>query len=229
MAKNFQAAFDLSGAAARFTLADADGKLLAHAQKAMRRHEAATLADFILETVHRFGGEITDVVRWTVGTGPGSFTGMRLAAALAAGLSHGRSEVKTRGVPTATAISACGAPELPAGSRIAVLFDGRNHEMLLYPVRRNAAGLDIGDGEGEVLNQEQAEKRFAEAEFDAILAQENESAAVTALLAPETAAKVRPVADFDLMPLVRAEKAFDNNLQELIYIRPAVFPTARDH
>lgn len=227
MAKEFQAALDLSGAAARFTLADAEGALLARAQKAMRRHEAAGLADFMQETMAAFGGELTDVVRWTVGTGPGSFTGMRLAAALVAGLSHGRSEVKTRGVATATAISACGAPDLPEGSRIAVLFDGRNHEMLLYPVRRIAEKLDESDGDGEVLNAGQARERFASAKFDAMLVQQEESAAVTALLAPETAAKVRAVAEFDLLPLVRAKKPFDNDLRELIYIRPAVFPAAK--
>lgn len=227
MAKRFQAALDLSGAAARFTLADADGKLLAHAQKAMRRHEAAGLADFMQETIAKFGGELTDVVRWTVGTGPGSFTGMRLAAALVAGLSHGRNEIKTRGVATATAISACGAPELPEGSRIAVLFDGRNHELLLYPVRRGPAGLDESDGEGVVLNAEQARDYFASAKFDAMLVQQEEFAAVAALLTAETAAKVRTAAEFDLMPLVRAKKEFDNNLRELIYIRPAVFPAAK--
>lgn len=226
MANTFQAALDLSGAAARFTLADARGELLIHVKKAMRRHEAAGLAEFLRETVNRFGGELTDIVRWSVGTGPGSFTGMRLAAALVAGLSHGRSEVRTRGVPTATAISACGAPELAEGSRIAVLFDGRNHEMLLYPVRRNADRLDDSAGEGEVLNGSQAREKFAKADFDAILVQQEERAAVTALLEPEVAACVRAVADFDLLPLVRAKKAFDGNLRELIYIRPAVFPPA---
>ena len=69
--------------------------------------------------------------------------------------------------------------------------------------------------------------KWNQAKFDAMLVQQEESAAVTALLTPETAAQVRAVAGFDLLPLVRAEKEFDNDLRELIYIRPAVFPAAK--
>jgi len=221
--ERFRAALDLSGPAARFSLADATGQMLIHARRAMRRHEAAGLAKFMREALAGFGGDLTDVVEWSVGTGPGSFTGMRLAAALVAGLSHGRPEVKTRGVPTATAIGLAGAPELAEGGVTAVLFDGRNRELLLYPLRRNAHGLNEGAGEGMVLNAGQAKAYFAASRFDAIVVQQEEAEAVSALVPPSVTAVVRLVADYNLAALIRAENVFDGNLKDLIYIRPAVF------
>lgn len=224
MKKRFRAALDLSGSAARFALADAAGGRLACVRQPMRRHEAAGLADFMARTLAECGGDLTEVAEWSVGTGPGSFTGMRLAAALVAGLSHGRPEVATRGVPTATAIGVTGAPELPEGALSAVLCDGRNRELLLYSLRRNAWGLDESAGDGLVLNAAQAADYFAQARFVALSVQLEELDAVAALLPAAVAAVLRTVPDFDLMPLIQARNAFDGNLKDLIYIRPAVFP-----
>ncbi len=221
--KRFQAALDLSGQAARMVVADESGKVLRAASLAMKRHESAHLAEFAAGEVANCGGTLNDVVRWSVGTGPGSFTGMRLAAALVAGLTHGRSGVETRGVPTAAAISAAGAPDLGAGAEIAVLFDGRNHELLVYAVRRNDDGTDDGTADGVVLNAAQAEIYFAQHRFDALVIQSNEFEAVAKLLPGDIAARVRRVDDFDLAPLLKSSKPFDGNLRDLIYIRPAVF------
>ena len=147
---------------------------------------------------------------------------MRLAAALVAGLTYGEKDVLTRGVPTAIAISMAAAPKLPENSKIAVLFDGRNHEVLVYCVKR-INGVDESISDGEVLNAEQAEKFFAENEFDVICGQAVEGEAIKALLPAKTAEELQLVEDFDLSSLLRSSKEFDNNLRDLIYIRPAVF------
>ena len=102
---DFQAAIDLSGNAARICVADSTGKVLRNGILPMKRRESAHLAEFAAGEVASCGGTLSDVKFWSVGIGPGSFTGMRLAAALIAGLTHGDSSVKTRGVPTAIAIS----------------------------------------------------------------------------------------------------------------------------
>jgi len=188
----------------------------------MKRRESSHLAEFAAGEIANCGGTLSDIKYWSVGIGPGSFTGMRLAAALVAGLTHGESTVKTRGVPTAIAISMAAGKNLQENSKIAVLFDGRNQEMLVYcVVRKN--NVDEGCGEGIVLNKEQAEDFFAENKFDLICGQAHEGEAIKAIL-PENAVKeLHLVEDFDLSPLLRSSKAFDGNLRDLVYIRPAVF------
>ena len=121
----FQAAIDLSGNAARMCVADAEGKVLRNGILPMKRRESAHLAEFAAGEVANCGGTLDDVKFWSVGIGPGSFTGMRLAAALIAGLTHGDSTVKSRGVPTAIAISMAAGKKMQENSKIAVLFDGR--------------------------------------------------------------------------------------------------------
>ena len=218
----FQAALDLSGTAARMCIADASGKVLRNGILPMKRRESAHLAEFAAGEIASCGGMLDDIKYWSVGIGPGSFTGMRLAAALVAGLSHGDSTVKTRGVPTAAAISMTAGKNLPENAVSAVIFDGRNHEVLVYCVKR-INNVDEGCSEGTVLNQEQAAEFFAQNRFDMLCAQAHEFEAIKAIL-PETAIKeLKTVEDFDLSGLLRSGKEFDNNLRDLIYIRPAVF------
>ena len=213
---------DLSGSAARITVADENGVVLRSGTLQMKRRESAHLAEFAAGEVACCGGTLADVTRWSVGIGPGSFTGMRLAAALIAGLTHGIDGVKTRGVATAVAISMTAAKKMPENSISAVLFDGRNHEMLLYCVKR-INGVDEGFGEGVVLNKDQAAEFFAENKFAMICVQSSDAEAVKLLLSEEIFATVKQVEDFDLSALLKSNKEFDNNLRDLIYIRPAVF------
>ena len=126
MTKHFQAALDLSGSAARMCIADESGQILRNGILPMKRRESAHLAEFAAGEIANCGGTLADVTAWSVGIGPGSFTGMRLAAALIAGLTHGIDAVKTRGVPTAVAISMAAEKNLPENAVSAVIFDGRN-------------------------------------------------------------------------------------------------------
>ena len=218
----FQAALDLSGNAARISIANEDGEVLRSSTLYMKRRESAHLAEFAAGELANCGATFADVTHWSVGIGPGSFTGMRLAAALVAGLTHGIDGVKTRGVPTAAAISMAAEKKLPKNSISAVLFDGRNHEMLVYCVKR-INDVDEGCSEGTVLNAEQAREFFAANSFDMLCVQSHEVEAVKALLPQDVAEKLKIVEDYDLSPLLKSAKEFDNNLRDLIYIRPAVF------
>ena len=86
--------------------------------------QAAALAPWLNDLLSSQNLTVRDVTRWTVGSGPGSFTGMRLASALVKGWVYGRTDVRTRCVPTAliaaaacTADTACAVTTAWSGER----------------------------------------------------------------------------------------------------------------
>jgi len=217
--KTLLASLDMSGNTARFALARADGSVICRTRKPMRQREAAALADFVFESLQCADRDIREIGHWTIGSGPGSFTGMRLAAALVCGLSR-RNGVKVRCIPTACAIA--DTADIPVGSRVVVLFDGRNHEIIAYELLRTPAGA-MPLGMNKVLNAEQAKTYFAERADAALVVQSCDLAAVAPFLPPEAAPIT--VENFDPAMLIASQvRDYDGVFSDLEYIRPAVFP-----
>lgn len=212
----YHAALDLSGSEAVFALQRlGGGAIVCEASKPMRGRTASGMAPWIMDLLAARGAGIDSVERWTVSSGPGSFTGMRLAAAFVAGLSAGK-KVETRCVPTAVAL-AYGLEGLN-GEKTAVLFDGRNQEILVYPLALSD-GEWIPHGEPAVLNREQAAEYFRADSFDYFIAHENELEAVRGIAGflPVIPRRIQPAG------LLNARYVpWNNDLTALVYIRPAV-------
>lgn len=220
MAPLIDAALDLSGKTAGFALL-CDGKVLRNATRPMRGRDSAEFAPWIQEELQQAGYTLDDVNRWTVGSGPGSFTGMRLAAALVAGWTFGKPQIQRRCVPTALGIAAL-ANSLP-GDKIGCLFDGRNRELIYFEVE-NRDGELFPTGETAVLNRDQAELYFTTHEMDHLICLAVEYPALELLLKPEVARRVQTVEAPDMAALAcSGSKEFDHDLTDLVYIRPAVF------
>ena len=178
-----KAAVDLSGKSAGFALCR-NGEVLRNSTRPMKGRDSAEFAPWVEAELAAAGCKLEDVTHWTVGSGPGSFTGMRLAAALVAGWTFGK-EVHTRCVPTAIAL---------------------------------AAQVESADGD-----QEQAAAYFAGKEIK-LAAQQVEMPALEQLLAPEVFSGVQGVEILDIAALVNSVcKEYDQDLTDLVYIRPAVF------
>ena len=212
----FHGALDLAGNLAAFALADDAGTILVDETRPMRGREAAALAPWLNELLAAQNLAVRDATRWTVGSGPGSFTGMRLASALVKGWVYGRDDVRTRCVPTALiAAAAC------TSATACVLQDGRNREMLVFGVKRAGGGY-LPDGFTAVWNAEQAAEHLPKAGYAEYAVFSGEEAAVRALL-PEYGGSLTVCAQYSAVPLLRAGVPFDDDLDKLVYIRPAVF------
>ena len=218
----YSAAIDLSGKFAGFALAEsASGKILLSEHKAMQGRTSSTLSNWILELMSKFDVTPAQIDKWTVGSGPGSFTGMRLVAALITGMTMGREGVKTRCVPSALALGDNNS--VPEGDKVATIFDGRNKEILLFELLKQNNEL-IPSGKTEVLNQEQAKEFFVKNSYPQIAALDYETINIEAVMPPEEFAKIHWAEHLSFEKLIECKyKDFDNDLTDLVYIRPAVF------
>ena len=68
------------------------------------------------------GYSLDDISSWTAGTGPNSFTVLRVISSFLSGISYRKDGVSARGVPSACAIAAAAFKKCPA-DKIRVLFE----------------------------------------------------------------------------------------------------------
>lgn len=197
-----------------FALFEAE-RQLHRAECVMRPRDASAMPDFVADELSKCGRTLDEVERWTFGAGPGSFTFLRVVAALGAGWAAGGGRMRFRCLPGALALAAALRPAV--GETVWTLYDGRNREVLVFGVV-NADGELCPAGREQILTAEQAAERFASgaARLAAFAA---DAPALTELLGD----RVRfTVAEADLAALAASRAEFDNDPDKMVYIRPAV-------
>ena len=200
----------------RLAFALCDGENLLHsACQMMHPRDASQVPEFALNELARCQVGLQDVCRWTFGAGPGSFTFLRVVAALGAGWSVNNPALRFRCVPGALALAA--TLDLAENESAGILYDGRNKELLCFGVKKLNSVL-IPTGEELILNSDNAKKYFAENPMKlAAFAQEKE--VLQKLL---DSAVDFSTAEPDLTALVKFPGEFDNDTDRMCYIRPAV-------
>ena len=181
-----------------------------------RLTHSASLMPMVEETLNAAGTALHDLDAVAAVTGPGSFTGMRLASALVKGWVFGYPEIQVRCVPSALI-----AADAATADRVAVLQDGRNQEMLVFGLKKQN-GTYLPDGFTAVWNREQAAEQLPVQNYGEWVVSSADEAAVRKLL-PETATDLQICRTYSAAPLLRAELPYDGDLDKLVYIRPAVF------
>jgi tRNA threonylcarbamoyladenosine biosynthesis protein TsaB len=103
------------------------------------RPHASDLLPTLERLLSRAGARVRDLELVVVGTGPGSFTGLRVAAATAMGLARG-GRAQLFGVPSFEALA---WRELALGEQGALLFDARQGELYFGRFRRAAEDVEV--------------------------------------------------------------------------------------
>jgi tRNA threonylcarbamoyladenosine biosynthesis protein TsaB len=115
--------------------------LAAHGDARMRGEDEERLLPAVVATLHAAGCTVPDVARVVCGGGPGSFTSLRIAAAIAKGIAAGNSAVRDEDVPlypvSSLALIVAGARPALAPGRYVALLDAMRGE-------RYAAVYDVG-------------------------------------------------------------------------------------
>jgi len=103
-----------------------------------RRAEAEALPN-LLEVLEQCGCTLGEVRRWTVGVGPGSFTGLRAGIALVLGICRGTG-AWVRGLSSSLALARRVAATARTGARIGVLHDARRAQIIVTVFRVTGPG-----------------------------------------------------------------------------------------
>jgi len=121
-----------------------DGEISERFEIAPRRH-VALLLPFVENLLAGAGLAVGQLDAVAFGRGPGSFTGLRIAAGMAQGIAFGAG-LPVVPVSTLAAVAQCCARERGAGAVLAAL-DARMHEVYFAPFRVGSDGLVTAAGE----------------------------------------------------------------------------------
>lgn len=107
-----------------------DGELIFEAAAPFeRRASDAVLVPWIEDRFMEAGVSLAHVTRWTVGTGPGSFTGLRCGIAFVKGVCLQTAAV-CRGIPSSLAVAAQAFNQHPDTAEIVTLHDARRQQVI---------------------------------------------------------------------------------------------------
>ena len=216
-----RAGFDYSWSEASFALAEEDGTLLFDKFIALPPRNASGLPAWMQECLTQHNAAFQDIGEWSVGVGPGSFTGLRLASSFVMGLAFARGNVRCRGISTAAAMAATAAME---GDRILALFDGRRDELLAFGLRREGT-FYRPDGVHAVLGNTTLELLD---KYDAFVCLSRDEAQIRKVAGSAAEGKLHPLEHLKASSLIFTSPGdFSTTLKDLVYLRPAVFVEPR--
>lgn len=127
----YHAALDTSIACSLVIARDQDILFAQTLDSASREHDRK-LPPWLLQAVASCNLTLQGISQWTVGTGPGSFAGLRSGIAHIMGICQATG-AKLRGVPSAVAAAAAAKPQ--PGQKTGIIMDGRCGEIILAVVQ----------------------------------------------------------------------------------------------
>ena len=222
-----KAGFDYSWAEASFGCVDGKGNVIFDENIALPPRNASTLPDWMDQCLASRNLTFNDIGEWSVGNGPGSFTGLRLASAFVMGKTFAKKNVARRAVPTAAAMAHTafrkvggGGNDLISGKKVAALFDGRREEILLYGMEEKNGSFLSGKENG-VLSSADLSMLSS---FDFFVALERDREQIESVTNGILQEKIVYIEHILASFLILNEPGdFSRPLTEMVYLRPAVF------
>lgn len=210
-------AIDLSGQEVSLAVAPGSENIFSR-HRPMKGREAAQLLPWIVSSLGEHGFALNDVGSWIVGTGPGSFTGLRLVSSLVAGIIYGK-EITAKGIPSACAYAVALNPKNDF-RKTAVLYDGR-HSQILF------AGFDNPDDYLHICEKGEfgPDGSNVLGPYERFAAGISDKAALEKILPEHIMKNVKffehfPIAEFFT---VAEKNPVAGNIEDLVYMRPSVF------
>lgn len=153
-----------SSAGLSFAVADSKEELtlVIHHQIAceMGRHTEEQLLHCVREPLKEMQIKVSDIACWTVGTGPGSYVGLRNGIAFVQGICRA-SKARCRGLPSSLAVANTLVKRALPGQYLAVLHDGRRGELILTKYTVSETGLQAVE-DPQVVRPEQVKSVLKE-------------------------------------------------------------------
>ncbi|OGV35470.1 MAG: hypothetical protein A2020_02335 [Lentisphaerae bacterium GWF2_45_14] len=218
---SYTAAIDISSGEAAFALRDnSSGKIVFTVYIKADRRDSSAILPGMLDALREHHIPLNAVEEWLTGTGPGSFTGLRIMSSIIAGLSFGKENVRVSGIPSSLALSSY-AMKKCGNAKGATLFDGRNKEALaLFAEKKN--GIVESHEETKILGHD---ADFSK-EFDAVeklISIERDRASLEKILPLEIFNRVEFLEKFPVEEFFSDGITVRTGINDLIYVRPAVF------
>lgn len=124
-----KAAFDTSGFAT-FAIVDSGRVLLNDALLVSGRDSDRHLVPWVCNSVSSVGLSLRDIQHWYVGTGPGTFSGIRVGMSFVNGVCA-VTGARVSWIPGSQALCLSVADDAPMGTKIGVLHDARREQLIL--------------------------------------------------------------------------------------------------
>lgn len=218
--KMYQAGLDYSGAGMAFAVREKGGAVLLDEFFPVNPRVSAGVPLIMQKLLAKTGLEFSDIAEWSVGAGPGSFTGLRLAASFVMGLSCGKTALRTRCVSSASMIVSCASC---SANRALVFFDGRKSELLVCELKKDPDGFYEENPSPAVVRKPEDIAPLLEG-APCLVASARSHDAVRAVLGGLFAESVCRLERLSALPLIQYKPDdFSRPLTDLFYLRPAVF------
>ncbi len=224
--KRLSSAIDFSTGKLFFAVAEESGKIFIESSLEMKGRDSSKILPWIESQLDKNNCSFSDIKNWTCGMGPGSFTGLRIIAALISGLTfskNGDSSCLVRGVPSAVAIGQYALRKKRVAKKIAVLYDGRRGEALCYSMKWT--GKDLLLPETRELPAVSKDNAAILENFDIMVGMSSEQECFRKVLPDKYLEKIILMNSFPVQQLLTVDNFpwGKKSLLNPVYLRPPVY------
>ncbi|HJO96039.1 MAG TPA: tRNA (adenosine(37)-N6)-threonylcarbamoyltransferase complex dimerization subunit type 1 TsaB [Victivallales bacterium] len=145
----YECAIDLSGPYASFGVSD-NSEVLFSESFLLQNRKNALFFDKFFSYLTKYNITVNDISKWIVGTGPGSFTGLRIAASFVSGIVY-NTNIETIGIPSAFPVAS--EIGLKEGKNIAVLFYAAKGALTIYSIVNKDGSLIEAEPQKEICSE----------------------------------------------------------------------------